>query len=67
MLNDMMASLFGGNAPGGAAGQKKETQQIKGVGAPPKPISAPAAASGSGSAQAPAAAVADDLVDDEMD
>ncbi|KAJ1028735.1 hypothetical protein NDA16_001900 [Ustilago loliicola] len=74
MLSDMMASLFGApNAAGareGAGGSGKQAAapaQIKGAGAPPKPLSAPAAGGSSAPAPAPAAAVADDLVDDEMD
>lgn len=70
MLSDMMASLFGGpnaGASGGAGGNKPaQPAQIKGAGAAPKPLSAPAPAAASGAASAPAA-VADDLVDDEMD
>ncbi|TKY86692.1 hypothetical protein EX895_004332 [Sporisorium graminicola] len=75
MLSDMMASLFGG--PSGAAGaggatgaEKNQPAQIKGVGAPPKPLSAPAGSATTTSAahaQSAPAAVADDLVDDEMD
>ncbi|KAJ9478390.1 Golgi to ER traffic protein 4 [Pseudozyma hubeiensis] len=71
MLNEMMASLFGG-APAGGAGQGRaeEKRQIQGAGAAPKPKSAV-----QGGAPAPTAtqaaanptATADDLVDDEMD
>ncbi|CDR87186.1 related to GET4-protein with a role in insertion of tail-anchored proteins into the ER membrane [Sporisorium scitamineum] len=74
MLSDMIASLFGGPSgagAGGAAAEKKDQPaQIKGAEAPPKPLSAPAAETTAGAAQrqaAPAAAVAEDLVDDEMD
>ena len=70
MLSDMMASLFGGQPSAGQAGeQQKQQQQIKGAGAPPKPLAPTSAAAGSSSGQAAAApsAVADDLVDDEMD
>ncbi|CBQ71741.1 conserved hypothetical protein [Sporisorium reilianum SRZ2] len=69
MLSDMMASLFGGPPGAGAAGAEKKEQpaQIKGAGAPPKPLAAPAPAATASTQAAPAPAVADDLVDDEMD
>ncbi|CCF53682.1 hypothetical protein NDA11_000562 [Ustilago hordei] len=74
MLSDMMASLFGGSggagdagAGAGAAESKATTGQIKGAGAPPKPLSAPTSAPAVGSSAPAPAATADELVDDEMD
>ncbi|SPO23011.1 related to GET4 - protein with a role in insertion of tail-anchored proteins into the ER membrane [Ustilago trichophora] len=68
MLSDMMASLFGGPSSGGNGGgeqKQQQQQQIKGAGAPPKPM-APLTTTATVGAQN-SAAVADDLVDDEMD
>lgn len=70
MLSDMMASLFGGPSSGGNGGgeqkqKQQQQQQIKGAGKPPKPMAPSTTAPTAGPQNS--AAVADDLVDDEMD
>ncbi|EST07515.1 hypothetical protein PSEUBRA_002595 [Kalmanozyma brasiliensis GHG001] len=66
VLSDMMAGLFGGPTGAGAGG-RKESSQIAGAGAPPKPLASGSAQGQPAAAPAPTTAVADDLVDDEMD